>query len=149
MKSESHRVPSLMEGAVDEARRIEASDPDRARALCGVATQFVTLDVNRTWELLNEAVRAANSAEKFDGANTRIISQLWTREGPKIRSVKAEEFGFRVVLQALSKDEVERSIELAKGLKNEAPQAEAILAIAATVLEKRGATPEQQQIKSP
>ena len=77
MKSDSARVSSLLEEAADEGRRIETSDPDRARALCGIATQFVTLDAKGTWELLNEAVRAANSTEKFDGTNTQISSQLW------------------------------------------------------------------------
>jgi hypothetical protein len=136
MKSERPRALSLLDSAADEARRIEASDPDRARALLAVATQFVTPDSIHAWELLSEAVKAANSAEKFTGEDTRITSQLWTKEGPKSISVNAEDFGFRVALHSLSKGELDRSVELAKSFRNEAVRAAAILTIAGTVLEK-------------
>jgi hypothetical protein len=104
--------------------------------LFAVATQFVSPDSVHAWELLNEAVKAANSAEKFTGEDTRITSQLWTKEGPKIISVNAEDFGFRVALHSLSKGELDRSVELAKSFRNEAVRAAAVLTIASTALEK-------------
>jgi hypothetical protein len=136
MKSDQPRALSILDDAATEARRIDVSDPDRARALTAVATQLVTPDSIHAWEILSEAVKAANSAETFDGEDTRINAQLWTREGPKIRSVNVEDLGLRVILRALAKEELERSIELAKSLKNEKPRAAAILTIAAAVLEK-------------
>jgi hypothetical protein len=136
MKSDQPRALSILDEAATEARRIEVSDPDRARALTAVATQLVAPDSNHAWEILSEAVKAANSAETFSGEDTRITAQLWTREGPKIRSVNVEDLGLRVILRSLAKEELERSIELAKSFKNEKPRATAILAIAGTVLEK-------------
>lgn len=136
MKSDQPRALSILDDAATEARRIDVSDPDRARALTAVATQLVTPDSIHAWEILSEAVKAANSAETFDGEDTRINAQLWTREGPKIRSVNVEDLGLRVILRALAKEELERSIELAKSLKNEKPRAAAILTIADAVLEK-------------
>jgi hypothetical protein len=137
MKSDRPRSLSLLDQATDEARRIEVSDPDRARALFAVATQFVTPDSIHAWELLSEAVKASNSVEKFTGEDTRISSQLWTRQGPKIRSVNAEDFGFRPILRTLSKGELDRTVELAKSFRSDAVRAAAILTIAGTTLEKQ------------
>jgi len=61
------------------ARRLDLSGPDRARAVLGVASQFVTADPVHAWEILNEAVKAANSAEQFNGEDTHINAQLWTK----------------------------------------------------------------------
>jgi hypothetical protein len=140
MKSDRPRALSILDDAATEARRLDVSDPDRARALLGVATQFVTADPVHGWEILNEAVKAANSAEEFNGEDTYINAQLWTKEGVKIRSVNIADFGLRVILRSLAKDELERSLELAKTFKNEKPRATAILSIIDTVLEKPART---------
>jgi hypothetical protein len=136
MKSDRPRALSILDDAVTEARRIDTSDPDRARALTAVATQLVTPDSAHAWEILSEAVKAANSAETFNGEDTKINAQLWTREGPRIRSVNVEDFGLRVILRALANEELERSIELAKSFKSEGPRAFAILTIAGVAIEK-------------
>jgi hypothetical protein len=136
MNSDRPRALSILDDAATEARRIDVSDPDRARALTAIATQLVSPDSVHAWETLNEAVQAANSAESFNGEDTHINAQVWTREGPKIRSVNVEDFGLRVILRALAKEELERSIELAKSFKNEKPRAIAILTIADGALEK-------------
>ena len=136
MNSDHPRALSILDDAATEARRLDVSDPDRARALLGVATQFVTADPVHAWEILNEAVKAANSAEEFNGEDTHVNAQLWTKEGVKIRSLNVADFGLRVIMRSLAKDELERSIELAKSLKNEKPRAAAILTIADVALEK-------------
>lgn len=136
MNPDRPRALSILDDAATEARRIDVSDPDRARALTAIATQLIIPDSVHAWEILGEAVKAANSADTFSGEDTRITAQLWTREGPKIRSVNVEDMAFGVVLRTLAKGEMERSIELAKSFKNEKPRAAAILAIAAVALEK-------------
>jgi len=141
MNSDRARSLSILDDAATEARRIDVSDPDRARALTAVATQLVTPASVHAWEILGEVVRAANSAETFNGEDTWISAQLWTREGPKIRGVKVEEMGLGVILRALAKVELERSIELAKSFKNEKPRAMAILTIADVALEKPASRP--------
>jgi hypothetical protein len=136
MNSDRPRALATLEDAATEARRIDLSDPDRARGLTAIATQLVAPDSVHAWEILSEAVKAANSAESFNGEDTHINAQLWTREGPRIRSVNVEELGLRVILRALAKGELERSIELAKSFKNDKPRATAILTIADIALEK-------------
>src|SRR4030095_16055715 len=67
---ERARAVELLDGALAEARRISPSDPDRARALTAIASGFVELDPVRSWEILNEAVKAANAAETFTGEDS-------------------------------------------------------------------------------
>jgi hypothetical protein len=136
MTSDRPRALSLLDEAVVEARRLDADDPDRARALVGVATQFVTPDPAHAWEILDEAVKAANSAERFNGEDTRISAQLWTKEGVKSRGADVADFGLHGILRAFGRAEIERAIALAKNFKNETPRAMAILTIVGTVLEK-------------
>jgi hypothetical protein len=136
-KSQRPRSLEFLDEAVAEARRIEASDPDRASALIGVATQLVTLDRVRAWETIGEAVKAANSAEKFTGENLQFsLSMIPTRNGLKFGGITAEDFALAGVLHLLAKDDLYRSIDLAKDFKNDAPRATALLIIAGSVLEK-------------
>jgi hypothetical protein len=137
MNSDRPRALQVLEEAADEARRIDADDHDRARSLIAVATQFVTADRVRAWEIMGEAVKAANGADKFTGENVQLrFSLLATRSGVKITSVNAEDFGLSGVLRSLTKDDLYRSIDLAKSFKNDAPRATAILAIANAMLKK-------------
>lgn len=137
MNSERARSLEYLEEAADEARRIDADDPDRARSLIGVATQFVTVDHVRAWEVLDEAVKAANSADKFTGENVQLnFSVLPTRSGIKISSVTANDFGLAGVIHLLAREDLYRSVDLAKSFKNDAARATAILAVASAVLEK-------------
>jgi hypothetical protein len=136
MNSERPRSLEFLEKAADEARRIDGDKPDRALLLIGVARQFVTADRVRAWEITDEAVKAANSAENFTGENVQLTFPLWTKSGPKFPSIGGEDFGVSGVVRSLTKDDLYRSIDLAKSFKNDAPRANAILAVASAVLEK-------------
>lgn len=128
----------LLEEAASEARRIDADDPDRARSLIGVATQFVARDQVRAWELVGEAVKAANSAETFTGENEQLsFSLLVTRSGVKTVNIRAEDFVFAGLIRSLAEADLTRTVDIAKSFKNVAPRATAILTVAQTVLNKR------------
>ena len=61
------RAIDYLQEAATEARRIDASDPDRARGLIAAASGFARTDRVRAWEMITEAVKAANAAEGFTG----------------------------------------------------------------------------------
>ncbi|MGI8917112.1 MAG: hypothetical protein ACR2H6_00830 [Pyrinomonadaceae bacterium] len=136
INSERPRSLELLEEAAAEARRIGVDDPDRASSLIAVAKQFVTADRVRAWETLAEAAKAANANEKFTGDNVQIHSAVVTRSGLKISSISGEDFSLTGVLWPLAKDDLYRSIDLAKSFKNDAPRAAALLAIADAMLKK-------------
>lgn len=135
INSDGSSSAQFLEEAAGEARRIDADDPDRARLLTGVATQFVTADRIRAWEILGEAVKAANSAEKFTGENIQLHFPLMTKGGFNFVSIGGEDFGLSGLLSVLTKDDLYRSVDLAKSFRNDAPRANATLAIARAILE--------------
>jgi hypothetical protein len=135
MNSERLLALQMLEDAANEARRINVDDPDRARSFIAVATHFAPIDRVRAWEILGEAVKAANSSDKFIGDTTSLtFSLLSTRSGLNITSVSAEDFSLSGVLRSLTKDDLYRAIDLARSFKNDAPRAAAILSVAGAVL---------------
>jgi hypothetical protein len=136
MDSERQRGQELLEEAVNQARRIEPEDPNRARLLIGVATVFFAVDRVRAWEIMGEAVKAANNSEKFTGENVELHFPFATKSGLRITSVGGAEFGLSGVLRSLAADDLYRAIDLAKSFKDDGPRAVAVLAIAGSLLRK-------------
>jgi hypothetical protein len=136
MDSERQRGLELLEEAANQARRIEPEDPNRARLLIGVATAFFTVDRVRAWEIMGEAVKAANNSEKFSGENVELHFPFATKSGLRITSAGGADFGLSGVLRFLAADDLYRSIDVAKSFKNDAPRAVAVLAIAGSLLQK-------------
>lgn len=136
LDSQRQSALEFLEEATDEARRIEGDGPDRAVLLIGVATQFFAARRVRAWEMISEAVKAANFAENFTGEN-ELRFTLFTRSGVKSISIGGEDFSLSGVFRSLAKDDLYRSIDVAKSLKNDAPRAAATLAISSAILEKQ------------
>jgi len=135
--SERSRASDLLEEALAESRRISGGDPDKARALTAVAAGFGEIDPVRSWETLNEVIKAANSAEGFTGEDSQISSRLQTPQMVVATSATAEDFDLLTVFRILSRADLLRAIQVAKGFTGETPRAVATLAIARSVLEKR------------
>ena len=135
--AERSRASDLLEEALTESRRISGSDPDRARALTAVAAGFADIDPVRGWETLSEVVKAANSAESFTGEDSQISSQLQTPQMVVATNATAEDFDLLSVFRLVSRADLLRSIQIAKGFTGETPRAVATLAIAQSVLERR------------
>ncbi|HJU92896.1 MAG TPA: hypothetical protein VJ656_08195 [Pyrinomonadaceae bacterium] len=135
--TERSRALDILEQAAAEARRINGSDPDRARALTAVAVGFGELDRVRSWELLAEVVKAANGAEGFTGEDSRISSRLQTKMMVVMNQASSPDFDLLALFRHLARADLLRAVQLAKTFTGEAPRAVATLAIARSVLEKR------------
>jgi hypothetical protein len=135
--SEKSRASDLLEEALAESRRISGGNPDKARALTAVAAGFGEIDPVRSWETLNEVIKAANSAEGFTGEDSQVSSRLQTPQMVVATAATAEDFDLLSVFRILSRADLLRAIQVAKGFTGEAPRAVATLAIARSVLEKR------------
>jgi tetratricopeptide (TPR) repeat protein len=136
MDSRPQGALELLEKAANEAGRIEAEDPNRTRLLIGVASQIFSVDRVRAWEIMGEVVKAANNSERFNGDNVELHFPFATKSGLRIISVGGADFGLSGALRSLAKDDLYRSIDLAKEFKNDAPRAIALLAVASSLLEK-------------
>jgi hypothetical protein len=137
MDSQRPRALGFLNDATEEARRIASSDPDRVCLLVAAARQLITADSVRAWEIVGEAVKVADSTDKFTGENVQITFPMMMKSGVKFTSIGGEEFGLSGLLRSLTEDDFYRASDLAKSFKNDAPRAVAILAIARVVIEKK------------
>ena len=127
---------SLLDEATAEARRIADDDPGRARALVAVATRYEKLDRARAWDLMNDVVKAANSAPAFTGEDGEMAVQFRNKRGGWMTSFDVEEFDLAGVLSALAAEDMNRAIQLADGFTNEAALVSAVVAVARSVMRK-------------
>ena len=137
VKTDRDRALSTLEEAGLEARRIQTSDSDRARALMAVANGLLLADRPKAWDAVYEAVKAANSSEGFSGEDGLIRITLISKHTSSIRSSSAPDFNVTGIFTELAKEDYERTVELVRGFDREAPRASATIAIAKAVLEEK------------
>jgi hypothetical protein len=126
----------LLEQALAEARRIDTDDASRPLLMIGVATQFLTIDQIRSWEVAAEGIKAANAVEAFSGETNNLSVPLFTSSGFKLIDLDTSSLNLSALVRSLAKQDLVRSTDLAKSLKYEAPRALAILAVASAAMEK-------------
>ncbi|MDQ2856642.1 MAG: hypothetical protein M3R68_09960 [Acidobacteriota bacterium] len=131
------RAVDYLQEAAAEARRIDGGDPDRARGLIAVASGFARTDRVRAWEVVGEAVKAANGAPSFTGDDGALFARLQTKNMGVATAASADEFNVAGVFETLAGDDLYRSIELAKTFSAETARANAIIATARAVLEPK------------
>src|SRR5215213_2920606 len=124
----------LLDEALAEARRIADDDAGRAQALLAVATRYEKIDRARAWELMNEVVKAANSAPAFTGEDGELAVRLKSKRGGWMTSFDVEEFNLSGILSALAAEDMNRAVQLTDGFSNEAARVSAVLAVARSVL---------------
>ncbi|HXD30836.1 MAG TPA: hypothetical protein VN643_06960 [Pyrinomonadaceae bacterium] len=131
------RAVDYLQEAATEARRIEAGDPDRARGLVAVASGFARTDRARVWDVISEAVKAANGSPGFTGDDGVLFARLQTKNMVVARNASMEDFNVAGVFSALASEDMYRSIELAKTFSAETARANATIATARAVLEPK------------
>jgi hypothetical protein len=127
----------VIEDAAAEARRIEPSDPDRPRALLAVANVVLRINRQGVWEIMDDAIRAANAAEKFTGEDGEITFRLISKGSNSIHQHGVEDFDVAGIFVKLADADYDKAVDLARGFKGEAPRANAVIAIARSVLNEK------------
>jgi hypothetical protein len=136
-ETDRERALTLLSNALDEARRIETSDADRPRALIGVANALFALDRTRAWELVGEAVGAANSSGGFSGEDSRLTLQLRTPGINSMRFSSTENFDLPSIFRTLTKDDYHRAAGLARTFEADSPRATALISVAQQLLNNK------------
>jgi hypothetical protein len=136
-KTDAKNAAEILDEAATEARRIGTSDPNRARALFGVATRMYEVDHNRGWEMVAEAVKAANSASEFTGEDAQLVSRFATQGSATTTNFDVESFDVNGIFGLLARDDLYRAVELAKNFTTDAPRATATLAIIRAILAQK------------
>lgn len=136
-KTDRERSLGAIDEATAEARRIEELDPDRPRALMGVANALRPLDRARSWDAVYEAIKAANSSEGFTGEDGLIRLIMQSKGMSSARSSSVADFNVAGIFTELAKEDYNRTVELTRGFQREAPRASATIAIARSVLDEK------------
>jgi hypothetical protein len=136
LHSDTRRALELLEEALNEARRLDADDTNRALLIIGVAMQLLTTDTVRSWEVAAEGVKAANACEEFSGEANGLSISLATRSGLKLINLDTSSSNLPALLGSLAKHDLSRANDLAKSLKFEAPRAVATLAVANSAIKR-------------
>lgn len=137
LKNDRDKSMAIIEDATAEARRIEELDPDRPRAIMNAANALLPADRAKAWDMVYEAIKAANSAEGFTGEDGVVRVALLTKGMSSVRSSSVAEFNVEGIFAELAKEDYNRTVELARGFQREAPRSSATIAIARTVLEEK------------
>jgi hypothetical protein len=133
-KSDPAQAVQLIEEAVAEARRIDETRPDRVRSLVAVATQVLSMDQSRAWEITSEAVKAANAGAGFTGEDGRVTARFQAADEVFVLNSSVPDFDLTGIFGELARVDANRAVDLARGLKADAPRAVAVLAIARAML---------------
>jgi len=136
-KTDKEKALELTDAAATEARRLETSDPALPQTLLAVANTLILIEPGRAWDATFDAVKAANSAEKFTGEDGEMVARFDGKGSRSITSNNVAEFNVEGIFAQLAEQDYERSVELARGFQGEGPRAVATIAIAKAVLEKK------------
>jgi hypothetical protein len=131
------RGAQVLEDAAAEARRIETGDADRPRAYFAIAN--VVLRINRpgVWGVMDDAIRAANSAEKFTGEDGEITFRLVSKGTNSVHQHSFADFDVSGIFAKLANEDYDKAVELARALQAEAPRANAVIALARSILDDK------------
>jgi hypothetical protein len=133
-KSDREKALNLIEDAATEARRIDGSDPDRPRAFFAVTNALLVVNRATAWDVMGDAIKAANSAETFTGEDGELRFQMLTKGMSSVRQSSVADFDVTGIFETLAKEDYEKAVDLARGFQRDAPRASAVIAIAHSVL---------------
>ncbi len=140
-KTDRDRAQSLLDDARSEARRIDRLDPDRPRGLLADASAQSLVEPSRVWDAIADATEAANSAEGFTGEDGLLAANVNSKGRIMKRTDSAPDFDVAGVFGEAAGSDLERAVQLARGLKDEAPRTSAVIAVARAVLGEQGPAP--------
>lgn len=136
-RTDQQKASELVDAAANEARRIDVSDPALPQGLIAVANALKVVDPSRVWDATFDAVKAANSAEKFTGEDGSMILKFQSKGQSSVHTSTVAEFDLDGIFRDLANQDYDRAVELARGFQAEGPRAVATIAIARAVLEPK------------
>jgi hypothetical protein len=138
LATDKQRATELIDAAITEAQRIDGSDPLFPGALLAIANALLAIDPTRVWEATFAAVKAANSASGFTGEDASLNYRLDVKGPISSGSIGDPDFNVAGIFGRLAHQDFDRAVELARGFQGEGPRAMATIALAKSVLEKKG-----------
>jgi len=128
------KVTALMMESVAVARRIDSTDPDRARALTAITLQLMRYKPQLAKPYLIESLIAVDKANNFDSENGLLEIRLETPVGDWFTSYDASNFRLKKLFRELAKEDFFQAINMSENLKNKEARSAATIAIGEIIL---------------
>ncbi|HEY0171097.1 MAG TPA: hypothetical protein VGB98_08735 [Pyrinomonadaceae bacterium] len=140
-KSDRPQALRLLDDAAAEARRIADGEPERVRALLAVAAQLQGTDTARTWQVVEEAVKAMNKAEGYMGAEGVINVRFRVGGNVVAKTINTPTASLSGLFSLLAKENFDLSLATAQNIQAPAPRASALISVARIALGARAGAP--------
>jgi len=131
------QASQLLEEALTETRRIDASTPERAYCLVAVLGQFAKLNKPRSWELMSETVKAANAVPDFTGENGHTSQLLEGKFSIQMGTELVGPTELPDLFVKLAEADFYQAINAAKSFSGDAPRALVTISIARAEFEAK------------
>jgi hypothetical protein len=138
-ETDRERALSLIDEATAEVGRIDDADLDRPRGLLATANALAPLEPARAWGAALEAIKAANSNEKFTGEGGALNMRANSKSLISRRTESVPDFDVGGIFGKLASGDYFRAVQLARGFQGEAPRVNATIAIARAILNEKSA----------
>ncbi len=135
-KTDREQALLLLDEAATEARRIDGGDLNRPRGLLAIANALNVVAPARVWEAIFDAIKAANAVENFRGDDAVLALTLNGKNHILKKSDAVADFDIEGIFREAANKDFDRAVQLARGFREEAPRANATLAICRAVLSK-------------
>ena len=136
-KSDAEKAVFLINDATAEARRISNDDSNKPSGLFAIANAQRLIDPAAVWEVVLEAIRAANSAEGFTGEGGEIYATMNTRSQILMKHEAVPDFDIRGIFSDLTDDDYDRTMQLASGFRSDILRSNVTITIARSVLNNK------------
>jgi hypothetical protein len=136
-KTDRDKALSLIDDATAAAHRIEGVDLDRPCGLMAIANALKLIEPARAWEVVFDAVKAANSTDGFTGEDGALTMSVNSKSLISSRTESVPDFDVEGIFSKLAKSDYDRAVLLARSFQGESPRANATIAVARAVLNEK------------
>jgi hypothetical protein len=135
-KTDTARALQLLNEAAADSKRIKLDETERIYAFVCDAVCLFDLDRPRSWDLAEEAVKAANAVTDFSGDEAKLTARLRAKNVVVMINSDEPSFNMANLFALLAKDDYDRAGFLADKLTGETVRASSKLAIARSILNR-------------
>ncbi len=133
-KSDSKEAAYLINDATAEARRISNSDLNKPNGLFAIANAQRLIDPDSVWEIVIEAINAANSIEDFRGEGGEISTTINTKTQILKKTEAVPDFDIKGIFSDLTYKDYDRTMQLSSGFQRDILRSNVTITIARSVL---------------
>lgn len=145
-ETDRERALSLIDEATAEVGRIDDADLDWPRGMLATANALALVEPARAWGAAQDAIKAANSAEKFTGEGGALSMRVNSKSLISRKTEPVPDFDVGGIFGKFASIDYFRAVQLTRSFQGEAPRVNATIAIARAVLNEKSAPTAKSQL---